>query len=212
MTGSVALHSLGAGSYVEPDTTFFTFESGRLSYDCRACGAKCCRGHGYLVRGAGELRALLALRPAIRFFLVPAKGHEVFQVNNFGPGCFFLQQDGLCRVQLERGYTAKPETCRLFPFNRMRQLGGFLVVSPHAQLCPLDVVDAGQTHSASFHEGLWSEMSRTGIASPIARVRSTDGREPSEVIGLERGVLSLAAAHFEIGNYLEFLHAQRLAA
>ncbi|MDX2020834.1 MAG: YkgJ family cysteine cluster protein [Deltaproteobacteria bacterium] len=49
-------------------------------------------------------------------------------------GCVFLRDDHLCRVHAELGVTAKPATCRRFPFNLVQTPAGLRVVTPHR--CP----------------------------------------------------------------------------
>ena len=51
-----------------------------------------------------------------------------------GGGCVFLRDDHLCRVHAELGVSAKPATCRRYPFNLVQTPMGLRVVTPHR--CP----------------------------------------------------------------------------
>lgn len=53
--------------------------------------------------------------------------------------CWFLADDGLCRIENEDGRAAKPASCRLFPFNRVFTLGAMTVVDYNSVICPLRV-------------------------------------------------------------------------
>jgi hypothetical protein len=57
-------------------------------------------------------------------------------IQNFAPSCFFLEEDGRCRVHAEHGREAKPYICRLFPANQIERAGVLLFVDTH-WLCPL---------------------------------------------------------------------------
>ena len=116
----------------------FTFGSGRLAYDCASCGAQCCRGHGFLAREGAEVATLLNEAPELLVFL--ERGHSqrhYVDTRNLAPGCFFLDASSLCRLHAAHGEAAKPETCRLFPFNDVLTSDGALIVRPHMALCPL---------------------------------------------------------------------------
>src|SRR6185503_20280068 len=67
--------------------------------------------------------------------------------------CWFLADDGLCRVEVEDGRAAKPASCRLFPFNRVFKIGTTLVVDFNSVICPLAVVDDdGVSHQEVLDE------------------------------------------------------------
>jgi hypothetical protein len=108
----------------------FAFADGRWSYDCVACGAQCCRGHGYALNGARELEAQLSASTALHLFVSADKAglFQAYQVRNLPPACFMLTKDGRCATHVTHGFAAKPETCRLFPFNQFGLLGDYLIV------------------------------------------------------------------------------------
>ncbi len=120
------------------DRTYFTWPDRRLRYDCRGCGA-CCKGHGIgLDVAGGQLVQLIARRPEIVPFL--RRRGEAITAFNPRDRCWFLDDGGLCRIELEDGREAKPASCRLFPFNRVFRLGSYTVVDYNSVLCPLEAV------------------------------------------------------------------------
>lgn len=121
---------------------YFTWPDGRLRYECRGCGA-CCKGHGIgLDLAAGQLAALVARRPQIVPFL--RRRGEAITAFNPRDRCWFLADDGLCRIEAEDGRAAKPASCRLFPFNRVFRIAGYTVVDYNSVICPLHVVAVGE--------------------------------------------------------------------
>ena len=101
-----------AATVVRDEDVYFAFPAGVWSFDCRECGAQCCRGHGYTVSPGRETELhVQGVEPLKLFMSPPAKGG--FVVRNFKPGCYKLTDGGLCEVQVTDGYDAKPELCRL---------------------------------------------------------------------------------------------------
>lgn len=125
-------------------TTYFTWPDRRFRYDCAGCGA-CCKGHGIgLDVSGGQLVQLLARRPELAPFL--RRRGEAITAFNPRDRCWFLADDGLCRVEVEDGRAAKPASCRLFPFNRVFRIGDAMVVDYNSVICPLRVADDGVSH------------------------------------------------------------------
>lgn len=156
------------------ENVYFAFGSGRFKYDCVECGAKCCRGHGYQLH-AEDVPYQLSQRHTLAVFLDKPSGPAgEYIVQNLAPSCFFLSEDGRCDIQSRHGYCAKPETCRLFPFNNLRKVRKYLVVSPHLSLCPLEVA-AGSGSSCSDHDKLYETMAAFGIRSSIHEAIATTG-------------------------------------
>lgn len=137
----MVVHTRG-GNY-SSERLYFAFRSDGFSYDCVSCKAHCCRGHGYSLSTGQELDTQLRLRPSLRMFLSSNDAGTSYHVSNCAPACFFLTHDNTCSVQVTSGYQAKPETCRLFPFNHFRRVGDFLIILPHVSLCPLKVSPGG---------------------------------------------------------------------
>lgn len=187
----------------------FTFASGALQYDCVACGAQCCRGHGFLVDRGPTLVGLLRRSPALHPFLMhPGRGNtEQLRVNNGPPGCFFLADDGRCSVQLEDGYAAKPETCRLFPFNHFGRIGRFLLVRPHPGLCPLTVNPSASESAGSAHQFLLQELAVAGVTVPIPEY-ATSEPDIERLVALERAITTASARRDTVPTYRAFVLKQ----
>ena len=157
------------------ERVYCTWPDGRFAYDCRGCGA-CCKGHGIGIDVAGgQLVQLLARRPEITAFL--RRRGDAITAFNPRDRCWFLADDGLCRIEVEDGRDAKPASCRLFPFNRVFRLGGYTIVDYNSVICPLHVVAAG----GALHGDVIAEIERTVDASIVgtqlpARDAAAEGR------------------------------------
>jgi Fe-S-cluster containining protein len=204
---SIRLHAHGAIDITE-DRVYFPFASGVFEYDCVRCNAKCCRGYGYLAATATELRTQARLRPTLPLFVEPGSkmtGGQL-RVGNCAPGCFFLSSTGRCQVHERDGYAAKPETCRLFPFNNVRRLSAHLVVAPHDSLCPLSVAGLGATSSCSDHATLLAGMSEQGIAARVPPFASLSDEDL--VVAHERRIVDLSKRFLDDGDFLSLARAQ----
>jgi Fe-S-cluster containining protein len=127
------------------EAVYFTWPDGRFRYECRGCGA-CCKGHGIgLDVAGGQLVELRARRPEITAFL--RQRGDAITAFNPRDRCWFLADDGLCRIEVEDGRAAKPASCRLFPFNRVFRIGDYTVVDYNSVICPLHVADDGIRHA-----------------------------------------------------------------
>jgi Fe-S-cluster containining protein len=206
---AVRVHSVKPAVDIAPDHVYYAFGSGRFSYDCNACGAHCCRGFGYLATTDSELRSQIATRRALPLFAFPDGDGNPLQhrVRNCAPGCFFLDESGLCEIHVERGSAAKPETCRLFPFNCLRRFGSYLIVLPHESLCPLSVVSGTATSVHSDHSVLFDDMSSAGLYSPVP-IYDPRGRDVDAVIELERRIIRLAESRRSWSHYVDFAREQ----
>lgn len=122
---------------IDPANVYFTWPDRRLAYTCAGCGA-CCKGLGVgLDVAGGQLTALTTRRPDVIPFL--RRRGDAITLFNPRDRCWFLADDGMCRVELEDGRAAKPAACRLFPFNRVFTLGAITVVDYNSVICPLHV-------------------------------------------------------------------------
>ena len=197
---------------IRQDHVYFAFASGRLGYDCVSCGAKCCRAHGYEVLVERELQQHLATQHAVRFFLDPCEAGADNHVHarNFNPACFFLDGHGRCGLHVDRGFAAKPETCRLFPFNDLHRVGEFLIVAPHPTLCPLAVLPSGESSDASDHGDLLAMMCAGGIGTHVGETAG-NGADVPAVIAFERRMCELADAQLDATRYSTFAAAQLAA-
>jgi hypothetical protein len=197
----------GRSSLLPVEDVYFAFGSGRLKYDCVTCGSQCCRGNGFILSGNHQLKRRLMERPQLGLFLTQGAGESQFVVRNCPPACFFLTQTGQCGIHANEGYDAKPELCRLFPFNDMRRVGQYLVVAPHRELCPLAVVDAGSVSESSSHKHLLQGMQAQGVAEVIP-VAEPIGVDAVRLIELERAIVALSESHLRDSDYHEFAVAQ----
>lgn len=187
---------------VDRDHVYFGFPDRSFSYNCVECGSKCCRGHGYLM-GDHERLYQLQRRPSLRFFMT--HGGDV-KVANAPPACFFLSRDGLCDIQSESGFDAKPETCRLFPFNRICAVGEYLVVTPHESLCPLAMSSSTQPCEESSHDALFATMRTHGLSIGIPSAEPIV-RDIDRLIQLERRIAE-SVAQFRGRSFFEFVEYQ----
>jgi Fe-S-cluster containining protein len=153
---------------------YFTWPDRRFRYECRGCGA-CCKGHGIgLDVAGGQLVQLLARRPAIAAFL--RRRGEAITAFNPRDRCWFLADDGLCRVEIEDGRSAKPASCRLFPFNRVFRIGAYTIVDYNSVVCPLTVGDDGVGHAEVAAE-IAAIADPTVVGTPLpARDAQAEGR------------------------------------
>lgn len=209
MRESILLHATRPAQVVPRDQVLFYFPSGRLGYDCERCGSQCCRGHGFGV-SPGELQSQLTVRPAVALFVNRKQAERgQYMVQNLKPACFYLDSHNQCSLHAKYGFSAKPETCRLFPFNDLRRAGPYLLVLPHSGLCPLDVLPLDQSSAASAHEALFGQLSAAGVRAEV-RVVSPVVPDLRALVTLEKRIVQLASeAH---ADYLDFLVAQHRAA
>ena len=154
---------------------YFTWPDRRFKYECRGCGA-CCKGHGIGIDVAGgQLVQLLARRPALTAFL--RRRGDAITAFNPRDRCWFLADDGLCKVEVDDGRDAKPASCRLFPFNRVFRIGSYTVVDYNSVICPLHVVDDGGITHAEIAAEIASVADATIVGTQLpARDADAEGR------------------------------------
>lgn len=130
-------------------------------------------------------------------------------MRNCPPACFFLKVDVLCSIHVEHGFDAKPETCRLLLFNSFRCVGGYLVVSPHPELCPFELTPHGVHGFVSNHGSLLDVMAARGIASEVAPCRAILS-DADRAIGLEACIADLSETYIDptAGTFDEFIATQ----
>jgi Fe-S-cluster containining protein len=173
------------------ERVYFTWPDRGFRYDCRGCGA-CCKGHGIgLDVAGGQLVPLLARRPELLPFL--RRRGDAITAFNPRDRCWFLADDGLCRIEIEDGRAAKPASCRLFPFNRVFRIGGYTVVDYNSVICPLAIAPAGDgVAHAEVHAEIESirDPAVVGTALP-ARDAEAEGRA---LVDTERPIAAAAFA------------------
>ncbi len=142
--------------------TYFTWPDRRFRYQCEGCGA-CCKGHGIGI-AAGQLVQLTTKRPELTAFL--RRRGDAITAFNPRDRCWFLEDDGLCRIEVEDGREAKPASCRLFPFNRVFRIANYTVVDFNSSICPLTVGDDGISQ-AEVHAEIESIHDRSVIGTQL---------------------------------------------
>jgi Fe-S-cluster containining protein len=170
---------------VDAAQVYFTWPDRRLSYRCAGCGA-CCKGLGIGIDVAGgQLAALVERRPS----LVPFLRRRGDAVTAFNPRdrCWFLADDGLCRVEVEDGRAAKPASCRLFPFNRVFRLGALTVVDYNSVICPLRVDDPAGDATPVAHADILAELATIRDPALVGTELPADG-DGAEILAAERAL------------------------
>ena len=116
---------------------YFPFADGALGYSCVECGFRCCKGAGF-GGTRREVVQLTARYPRLAMFVAPQRDPDAPYVGltNFSPSCFFLRDDGACRVQVDHGRALKPYVCRTFPVNHLGRVGAWFIADLNF-LCPL---------------------------------------------------------------------------
>src|SRR6185295_17268930 len=90
--------------------------------------------------------------------------------------CWFLADDGLCRIEVEDGRAAKPASCRLFPFNRVFRLGAYTIVDYNSVICPLHVSDDPNAADTIRHADIAAELA--SITDPAIIATPLPARDP----------------------------------
>lgn len=138
---------------------YFAFPDRAYHYNCAKCDALCCRGHG-IGTTAKETPQLLAHYPELAWAATKS-GPAGSDFSNPAGGCFFLNDEKLCQIEVEHGREAKPGVCVLFPFNDFSRLGDIVVVRPHF-LCPLRLTPG---EGVGRHAELEQLMHETGVVT-----------------------------------------------
>src|SRR5262245_36279660 len=168
---------------------YFTWPDRRFRYECRGCGA-CCKGLGIGIDvAAGQLVQLVSKRPELAVFL--RRRGDAITAFNPRDRCWFLADDGLCRVEVEDGREAKPASCRLFPFNRVFAVGDTTVVDFNSVICPLEVVAEG----GARHDDVASEIASVKDPAVVGTTLPATDRELIATEKLIATALFTAADH-----------------
>lgn len=189
--------------------SFFTFPDRALKYDCPSCGSYCCKGNGVALEAREEVVRFARLEPRMASLVYPFD-QRFAQVMDVTDGCWMLKPDGLCAIETEHGYAAKPHTCRLFPFNRIFQVGDVRVVDFNSKICPLQ--DASDARTGQSWTDLQKQIDGEG-ASFFGR-GSVPLPEGAAELGWEkheRFVRDAIDAHLGDADYAEFAALQEEA-
>jgi Fe-S-cluster containining protein len=153
---------------MDPSRVYFTWPDGLFRYDCRGCG-DCCKGLGIgLDATAGQVDRLVGLYPGMVPFL--RKRGQTWTAFNPRGRCWFLDDAGLCRIEIDHGRDTKPASCRLFPFNRIFRLGSWTIVDFNSVICPLQAAPAPDAGTGE-PPGAGGAVSHASVLAEIAAVR-----------------------------------------
>ncbi len=161
---------------------YFPFADGALGYSCIECGFRCCKGAGF-GGTRSEIVQLTARYPALAMFVNPQRDPEAPYValTNFSPSCFFLREDGACRVQVDHGRALKPHVCRTFPVNHLGRVGAWFIADLNF-LCPMRPLQPGDSPITYTDVLADLEISRE---VPLAMSAEPEDRLPPALIALE---------------------------
>jgi Fe-S-cluster containining protein len=189
---------------------FFPFLTGMLRYECLGCSAPCCKAPVLGIGRSRELVALSAVQKHVALFASPIHGGSVgMAIQSPADECWFLDDTRRCRLESHLGRDSKPAGCRLFPFQRLVQLGEALAVIPDF-LCPLKVAEAPSDSGKSSHHTLALEIARTGMGpSGHPALRDPPDLPWTRAINVERKILKASLAHLSQRDYLPFALKQQ---
>jgi len=143
---------------------YMAFIDGSLNYRCSACPDNCCRGIGFGGMEQGAIGALIDNHPELLPW-IQFREHDFTMLGTPRSGCFFLENNGLCRIELASGRSAKPGLCIMFPFNRLERIGDHLVVRPFFRCSQLEAVVPRRPGSvAGSHSAILRDLHATGMA------------------------------------------------
>jgi hypothetical protein len=187
---------------------YFPFLSGILSYDCRSCDARCCKGASLGIGRSRELAALMHVTPQLALLAGESFPQGTLPVlETVLEQCFFLDGDQMCRLERAAGRDNKPAGCRLFPFNQFRGADEWVVVMPHF-FCPISVTDAPTEEGLSSHDALTYEMHLVGVPREGHPTLAPADRPWGTLMPLERQLRDLGAAHLRATDYATYADTQ----
>lgn len=156
---------------------YYTWPDQRFRYDCASCGA-CCRGLGIgLDQVGGQAVELAELYPELQAFF-RTRGSAWTAFNPRGR-CWFLDDGGLCRVEVDHGRDTKPASCRLFPFNRIFQLGRTRIIDFNSVICPMEI--AGEGHNGISHAEILADIDAVKDPAVVGTVLDCPGGDAAAV-------------------------------
>jgi hypothetical protein len=173
---------------------YFTFLDRAVGYDCVRCGSRCCHGWGFAVRHE-ELIPFLGKAPNISPFLqIKKSATDAF---NLEDGCWLLEADGRCGIEIREGRGAKPSVCRLFPLQPKR-IAGELIADLKLLHCPLE--DARNLGSGGAVIGHDSAAEVAEIGQPFARDESVPPGAPDDLLAREARIRDATAPLLDLGD------------
>lgn len=171
---------------------FIPFIDGLLSYNCKDCGYDCCQ-MGNLIMNIKEKIKLIKMYPYLRYFFY-RETNKAYGLRKY-PRCWFLENNGLCSIQKEFGYSYKPFICRLHPFYIARCKDEYIVMTDS---CPALYVGKGNKDTShkqilkNCQEAIDYDCIQGQIDLPVKR------------LDLERKILKDSKSFLGNLNYLDF--------
>lgn len=149
---------------------YIPFPDGRIGYDCRACGSKCCRA-GSLRMTPNEHTLVLTQHPQLALFAAGIDaGGRYHDYLKFEPQCWFLRPDGLCHIEQTRGRGAKPLICRSHPVYFQRHSpADIAVLAPGCHWVHTGKPDVGALVSWEDVTALHQEAAHLTPVEPLPR-------------------------------------------
>ncbi len=184
----------------------FTFLDGAIGYDCVSCGSRCCHGLGFAMR-QDELIPFLGKAPNLSPFLqLREHGAEAFDLVD---GCWLLEPDGRCGLEVKDGRAAKPSVCRLFPLYT-RLIGGELVVDVRLLYCPLeDASGLGPGAAVLRYDEAAAEIEE--LARPFAKEVTLSPGAPDDILAREAKLRERVRERLDAGDSATLLaHAHEV--
>ncbi|HZS37105.1 MAG TPA: hypothetical protein VFF06_09770 [Polyangia bacterium] len=173
----------------------FSFLDGALGYDCVRCGSRCCKGLGFGLT-ARELVPLLGRAPQLAPFLqLQSRGVSAFDLAD---GCWLLETDGRCSLEVAHGRASKPAVCRVFPLKVVR-LGARRVVDVQLTACPVEPageIAAGAGRAVIRHDEAARELEALDADALYGEAELAPGA-PDDALDREARVREAARAHLD---------------
>jgi hypothetical protein len=176
------------------DDICLAFIDGSLDYTCSACPKDCCRGMGFGGWEQGPISTLIDNHPELLPWIQSReKGFTV--LGNPQSGCFFLDNNGLCRIESTSGRSAKPEVCIMFPFNQLGRVGSHLIVRPYFRCYHLEPVVPPRPGSvAGAHSAILKDLQATGMAKQrLPEIAIPASEDADVVLAREREWLAICS-------------------
>ena len=166
---------------------YMAFIDGSLDYDCAACPNYCCKGFGFGGMEDGPISGLIDNNPELLSW-IQNRNNGYISLGTPKSGCYFLEPDGFCRVELTHGRSTKPGACLLFPFNNLLRLDDHRVVRPHflcSQLKPVVPPRSGSVRGS--HNVVEKDLIMTGMANnAISKTAIHANEEENTVLSAEK--------------------------
>jgi hypothetical protein len=176
------------------DDTCLAFIDGSLDYSCSTCPTNCCKGIGFGGIEQGPISTLIDNHPELLPW-IQSREKGFIMLGTPQSGCFFLDNDGLCRIELTSGRSAKPTLCIMFPFNQLGRIGNHLIVRPYFRCYHLEPVVPPRPGSvAGTHSAILRDLQATGMAKQgLPEIAIPAGEDADAILAREREWLAICS-------------------